>query len=111
MCNSSGGAVQLHVICQERFDTDWRAFARGVAPRSHRPRDAAASGTEGHRSNDRSTAAAAQSGRRGLAASRLSRGDAEWVRQRLYPWDSATHRLLCGSTTAAGPSRRERKVD
>ena len=79
--------AELHFVCTERFDDDWRAFLAefGVAPRQSLPRLNRHNGT--HRIG--SLAYGAQ------MRSRLSQEDKDYVRNVLYPWDTALYSWAC----------------
>ena len=120
---------EVFFLCQERYDDDWRALLAhfGETSSSRRP-----DGT--WHSHDRSREPAAPStpqrpkdGRRRRSVgevraeearerSRLSESDRAFVRDELYPWDTALHRWACGGRARAGGGAKQqaklrRRVD
>ena len=78
--------TELHVICTERFDADWRHFltAFGTVPSGHwhrHKRHGTRLRTRAHRAERNSV---------------LSEADKEFVRAALYPWDTALYQWACG---------------
>lgn len=86
-------AVELHVICLHRFESDWRAFVDGFG-------SSAASAVSSvnmpqrtrnsRRPNEPSGAA------HPLTSMQLSAAEREFVRQCLFPEDTLLVRQLCG---------------
>ena len=82
---------ELHFVCTERFDADFNRFLRsfGVEPnRTTYPR-------KEHR-----VGATAGPAFWGARKSHLSEEDRAFVRNVLYPWDTALHRWACGGAPA-----------
>lgn len=79
--------AELHFVCTERFDEDWRAFlakfgiAAGESPRLNHHNGTHPMGSLAHGAQQRS---------------RLSEEDKAYVRNVLYPWDHALHSWACG---------------
>lgn len=85
--NCSAGD-EVHFICTERFDTDFRRFlsAFGLSP--------SVNGSSWHRQHR--SAARSKLAYYAERRSHLSEADRAFVRERLYPWDTELHRWACG---------------
>lgn len=77
---------ELHIVCTERFDEDWRRFlgAFGAAP------------TGEYHKHKRQGAKPRTRAARAERNSFLNESDKAFVRNILYPWDTALHRWACG---------------
>ena len=101
-------AAEVHFLCQERFDEDWRALLRTFGVRSTSPFNGSwhshdrSAGLDTKfesnvaltwrmkrlkRAHDHAVAARANSF--------LSDDDKEFIRRELYPWDTALHDWVC----------------
>ena len=76
---------EVHVLCAERYEDDWRAVLR----RFGRNDSALTEATKHARGGDGRPQA--------KLLSTLSEADREYVRHALYPWDTALHRHFCGA--------------
>ncbi len=91
-------ADEVHFICQERFDEDWRALFAAKQPGHAGDAIAQPRQWHSHRRNDNASRSAMQrfAQRRAL----LSDEEQAFVRRELYPWDTALHRAVCAGDAA-----------
>ena len=91
--------AQVVFICTERFESGWArflgSFGHGASADHTEPQATPSNADEHEVLNARSNATRSR-GRTALRRSALSEEDQAFVRDVLYPWDTALHRWACG---------------
>ena len=91
--------VEVHLLCQERFDQDWAALLRSFGEHTSRP-----GGWHSHLRNASRAPRLNRAHWQANARSMLSSDDDAFVRRALYPWDDALHKWACGDSSSIDPN-------
>lgn len=98
----SNAKTEVHFLCQERYDEDWKALLAEFGMQS------SSLGRSYRHSHRRDGLGKKSPPLLAFAIKRsvLSKADQDFIRHVLYPWDTALHQWACGAGMANGRAPR-----